>query len=231
MANDESQDSGTPAADLVARLLPSVASLSEEEWARRESELADLNQRQAAALRERDRNRDMAALLAVGLSHKHLSIIGDGEVRRTPAIEALGKTGATGIWVLSGGVGCGKTTATHLWLLPPGQITAPHRVAFVSAHEFSRTSRYHGKVERLVAPDRLVVDDLGAEYMDEKGSLLCDLDELLDARVRAGRATMLTTNLGLEQFRTRYGARIASRVREDGKWLPVDGPDLRGRRS
>lgn len=217
-----------PIAELVRSRLPSLGDLSDEEWARRDAEVHANARRDEERRRDAERSRIRDALIAVGLSAKHMAEVLDAPPRRTLAVEAVTAWMGGGIRILAGGVGCGKTTAAHAWLLPEGGLIEPHRIAFVSAHEFARTSRYDGKFERLEDPIRLVLDDLGVEYLDERGSALSDLDELLDSRMRAGgRGTLLTTNLSAEKFRARYGARIASRVREGGAWINVDGPDLR----
>lgn len=215
--------------DLMRRILPSMSDLSAEQWDTRDESARRVLERDAARKQEALRRHELEALAENGLSVRHVNLVAGGSVQETAATRAIA-TIHMGIVVLAGGVGCGKTTAAHVWLLPLGQPLEPHRVAFVSAQEFARTSRYEGKIERLRAPDRLVIDDLGAEYMDERGSALVDLDELIDARWRAGRGTLLTTNLTAQSFKRRYGARLASRIRDEGGWHQVDGPDLRGRR-
>ena len=64
-----------------------------------------------------------------------------------------------------------------------------------------------------------MLDDLGAEYVDAKGSFLVDLDELIDTYYGDERPLVITTNLTKDDFKARYGARIERRVRECGKWL------------
>ncbi len=212
-------------ADMMHELLPRLADLTDAEWDRRDALVREERARENERALRMSRERRVSELVDAGLSDKHVRfVLGDAQRSETPALGAIDRVNSDGTWVLSGGVGAGKTMAAHTWLL---REVSTSRVGFVSAHHFGRLSRYAGKIERYSAPQRLVVDDLGVEYADEKGSLQSDLDELLDARVRAGRGTLLTTNLGASDFRARYGERIASRVREGGGWLSVDGPDLR----
>ena len=74
----------------------------------------------------------------------------------------------------------------------------------------------------------LVLDDLGSEYMDAKGSLLTDLDELVDVFYGSlRRRLIITTNLTAAGFKTKYGDRIVSRMRDAGVWIELDAPSLR----
>ena len=218
-----------PMGELVRSMMPKLAELTDDDWARRDAEVQATLESEDTRRREEQQRRLVAALVEVGLSDLHVEIA-LGEPLETPGVVTVRGMTGRGIWVLAGGVGCGKTTAVHTWLLPKTGRIEPQTVAFVSSHEFARTSRYEGKIERLTEPDRLAIDDLGVEYLDSKGSALVDYDELLDTRVRTGRGTLLTTNLSPEAFRSRYGARIVDRVREHGGWHTVDGPSLRGRR-
>jgi chromosomal replication initiation ATPase DnaA len=153
--------------------------------------------------------------------------------RATQAVSAALTASLQGITIVSGNVGCGKTFAGHVWLLQ-AQDLYPHEwrigeVQVVSATEFARTSRY-GEGEKFQTYGsciRLLLDDLGTEHADKAGSARIDFDELLDQRYRKGLGTFITTNLTADVFKERYGDRIASRVREHGRWAAVREPDLR----
>ncbi|OGS01560.1 MAG: hypothetical protein A2V88_02750 [Elusimicrobia bacterium RBG_16_66_12] len=86
-------------------------------------------------------------------------------------------------------------------------------------------------VERFIAAEALVLDDLGAERMkgdytdDWCGSLL---DLLIDRRHRDIRPTWYTTNLGPVDFAERYGARMFSRLCGGNPMVEIErGPDIR----
>ncbi len=101
----------------------------------------------------------------------------------------------------------------------------------VTAASFARESRYGkgaGKFELLAKPNRLVIDDLGREFYDEKGSFQVDIDELIDLRWRSKRPTLITTNLTSSDFKSRYGQRIYDRSRTSGAWRNVKHESLRG---
>lgn len=57
--------------------------------------------------------------------------------------------------------------------------------------------------------DFLVLDDLGTERQTDFVQLL--LNELIDARYRSGRPTMITTNISIKKQKEMYGDRIISR--------------------
>ncbi len=77
----------------------------------------------------------------------------------------------------------------------------------------------------------LVLDDLGAEYLDAKGSFLVDLEALVDEYYGSQRPLVITTNLTAAGFKARYGARVVDRFREVGTWFSMDGASLRGKRA
>lgn len=131
-----------------------------------------------------------------------------------------------GIIVFSGPVGTGKTTAAM-------RVAWRHTSAcgwlytFVRAADLVAMSRYSEERKELLKATHIVVDDLGAEYADTKGSFLADLDELID-RVYSDQLHMvITTNLPPDTFKARYGVRIVDRLRECGKWISVTGESRR----
>lgn len=219
----------------IGNLLPGVEApkLSEEEWAERDSKIAEAE----AAREKREKveawKKTKLELRQNGLALRHLEILFSGAFVPTPALEAVKQlSGEAGLYVLSGNVGCGKTLAAHAWMLegaPSGWKSRGIRLA--TASWFARTSRYGGGGEKfalLSEPAKLVLDDLGVEYADEKESFLVDLDELLDLRWRDKSLTLLTTNLGEQDFRERYGQRIFDRVRGERRWFNVRHESLRG---
>lgn len=132
------------------------------------------------------------------------------------------KPGEKNLLILAGGVGCGKTVAATWWAL---QRPAPPK--FIRASTFARTSRYREDRDGVMSAGALVLDDLGVEFLDGTGSFLVDLSELVDAFYGALRPLLITTNLGKEAFKTRYGERVVDRVRECGSWASVNAPSMR----
>jgi DNA replication protein DnaC len=125
--------------------------------------------------------------------------------------------------VLSGKPGTGKTVAAALWCLGRRE-----RVQFVRASTFAASSRYNAEQRaKWFDADGLCLDDLGAEYLDAKGSFLVDLDELVDTFYADRRPLIITTNLSAAEFKKRYDRRIEDRIRECAAWLVVDGESMR----
>lgn len=132
--------------------------------------------------------------------------------------------GDQNIVVLSGPPGTGKTLAA-VWLLL-------HRLAnqdplFMSAFELARVSRTGEARDELL--DRMrsvfVIDDLGAERLDEK--FCTDMDEIFDRFYQGYGQLIVTTNCNASQFRKRYGMRVVDRLAERGRWITISGASMR----
>lgn len=139
--------------------------------------------------------------------------------------------------VLTGGVGCGKTLAMYygavlLMMLrreATGRIIQPH---VVQAGELMDKS-FHGSDWDYVKQDTpyLGIDDLGAEFMSDKGWHLARITELLDYRYARKMPTFITTNLSFtgrpSQFESRYEGRLTDRLREWGTVISVAEASMR----
>lgn len=148
--------------------------------------------------------------------------------RPSEALEAAQQWLTSGkCWlVLLGGTGTGKTTAAA-WVL--GEVLKQRESG--EARTASRLARMSGfdegarELERLSNVSLLVVDDIGAEAQTAWGQGL--LSELLDNRHQGYRKTILTSNLGAEQFKARVGERMVDRIREDGRVVVLGGKSMR----
>jgi DNA replication protein DnaC len=147
---------------------------------------------------------------------------------------------AGAIALLSGPVGVGKSIAAALWAIrfatPSFSAMATRRggpmasdhFAWISAPAFIRLSRFNDTYEHVLATEDLVLDDLGSEYLDDKGLATAAMDELIDRRYsNAGATTIITTNVRAKDLAGRYGERVADRLRECATILPIVGPSLR----
>lgn len=173
----------------------------------------------------------------IQLPGKDLGMLRAGLVRQTFPVLAL--TESHVLVVLSGLPGCGKTTASSSWLWSWVNDDANWMfdgfaprlrgsALFVSAAKLSRWSRYNdAEMEKLLKANRVVIDDLGAEFIDLKGSFMALFDELANERYANGRPTVMTTNLDAAAFKARYGERIADRIRECGRFVSIGGASLR----
>jgi hypothetical protein len=119
------------------------------------------------------------------------------------------------ILVLAGSYGTGKTVAACALAL----ASQTERWTFLRAAELARSSRYARGERDEVLAGGMVLDDLGAEYLDGKGSFLVDLDELVDSYYANGRPLVITTNASAKTFKERYQSdRLISRLREAALW-------------
>lgn len=192
-----------------------------------DDELAAWRRRQQREDRDRiarvDANR--AGVLATGFPRRAVEFA-SGIDDRHPVIARLAAWDVEqdSALILSGPKGVGKTVAAAWWALR--RKSAP---LFLRASTFAASSRYNrDERERWMAASALVLDDLGAEYADAKGSFLVDLDELVDVFYGDKRPLLITTNCGVDAFKKRYGERIADRIRECGAFFEWSGPSFRG---
>lgn len=125
--------------------------------------------------------------------------------------------------LLQGNKGCGKSTAAA-WVLRqrPG--------LWVDAPDLERPPTSDGDAtdHDLATTPFLVIDDLGTEYSTDKKFAERRINVAISKREANLLPTLLTANISTEEFKARYGDRIASRINGDPLgWQSVDGPDLR----
>ena len=132
--------------------------------------------------------------------------------------------------LLQGSTGIGKT---HLALAIARQAAERgYGVVYGSAGSLlHRIELEHfGKAEgdtltQLTDCDLLVLDDLGMEF--DTPFTRASIYNLLNTRLLEGRPTVISTNLGFDALRTRYGDQIASRIGGGFEPLLCVGKDIR----
>lgn len=176
--------------------------------------------------RAEERRRKRQALLRAGVSERTIEAVFDRKPLETEALrglrEALSMQPPRCLVILQGGVGSGKTCAAAWWAIQHGAL-------WITAPRLARVSPFEAEAERIERAHRLVIDDLGAEYLDPKGFFLAQLDALINERYAHKLPTVITTNVDKEPFKKRYEARIADRIREAGEFVKIGGPSLRKR--
>ena len=138
-------------------------------------------------------------------------------------------------FVICGATGVGKTFLTEC--VASSMIKQGYLVSFISAFGLnSNFLKFHTTFDAskqtyydvLTEPELLVIDDLGTEPLlkNVTTNYLC---ALLSDRLSAGKATIITTNLGLNQLLDRYGERVYSRLanKQTGNMFKLSGDDLR----
>lgn len=170
-----------------------------------------------------------------------------GDLTETAALAAVRSPSVPQILVMAGDIGVGKSLAAAWWLLAPCLPGVPLRLRHraepqpvdpwrratsaplcLTSARLARWERYDDKaIAKLLNAERLVVDDLGTEFADAKGSTVATFDEVINHRWSNRRPTVLTTNHTAASFKAQYGERIADRIREDGGFLALAGASLR----
>ena len=80
-------------------------------------------------------------------------------------------------------------------------------------------------VERVLDCDLLILDDLGTEMTTP--FVQSALYDIVNRRITERRATILSTNLKLDELGRRYTPQIVSRVEGEYQVLPFFGEDIR----
>lgn len=105
--------------------------------------------------------------------------------------------------------------------------TAGHIFARMEDAKFRRDEEDDSQrdVDRCLACDLLIVDDLGTEM--NTAFVQSALYQLLNGRLLSGGKTILNTNLTPQQLGQRYGTQILSRLEGEYEFLPFTGQDIR----
>ena len=134
--------------------------------------------------------------------------------------------------LMRGGTGLGKTFLSACIARAVSargfSVVYETTVAAMTAYEdqkFRDKPEAEGAIRRLTDCDLLILDDLGTEMTTEftKSALYT----LLNARLLAGKKTIVSTNLPREELERRYTPAIASRLGGDYQELPFVGRDIR----
>ncbi len=129
--------------------------------------------------------------------------------------------------VLSGGVGIRKTgSACYALVQKPGVFVTADDLGRLAAAKDDESREGWQRAKRAQV---LVVDDLGGEYLDDKGWFFRVLNGLIDHRYGARLKTIVTTNVDSPTFKQLYGDRIVDRLREAGRWVTLGGESIRRR--
>lgn len=78
---------------------------------------------------------------------------------------------------------------------------------------------------RILESDLLIVDDLGTEMQTAFSDSV--LYTIVNSRLISGKKTIISTNLGKDELRSRYGAQLSSRLLGEYAVVPFVGEDIR----
>jgi len=171
-----------------------------------------------------------AAVKARGVPEIHLEHVYDVDPVDCDALQNvrafLGEPRES-ILVLSGAVGIRKT-GSACWALvhKPGRfITVADYVRLAAAPQADEDSRNRWRMVR--EGQVLILDDMGGEYVDNKGWAVQVLTGIIDFRYSNRLKTIVTTNLDEKEFRAAYQDRICDRINEIGRFHFVPGSTVR----
>ena len=145
---------------------------------------------------------------------------------------AAGFGSGSGNLLFVGGTGLGKTFLSAS--IARMVADRGYSVAYESAHHlfskleknrFNPDEESREQVAKLTECDLLIIDDLGTELPGN--FVTAALYNLVNDRLLAGRAMIISTNLNIEESARRYSPQIASRLQGSFKRLTFVGEDIR----
>ena len=157
-----------PASMPIGDLLPMFGAVSDSfDWESRDAEVARQREQQSIQERDREEKSRRMELGSYGFPQRAIETAKSAD-ETTAAIRRVADWNYDDVsmLVLSGAPGCGKTVAATWWAMR--QRRSPR---FVRATTFAASSRYDRETrDGWFSARGLVLDDLGTEYLDAKGS-------------------------------------------------------------
>ena len=134
--------------------------------------------------------------------------------------------------MLFGGTGLGKThlsTAVAKAVIDKGfdvlYVTATGMISDFEQKRFGGAERDLVDTSRYYSADLLIIDDLGTE-MTNQFSVSC-VYEIINARINSRKSTIISTNLGTDDFVKKYWDRTTSRIFGEYQLIKFSGTDVR----
>ena len=103
--------------------------------------------------------------------------------------------------------------------------SANHLFTKLEKEKFNPTEEAYAAAEKLRSSDLLIIDDLGTELPGN--FVTAALYTLINDRLLEGKATVVSTNLTIDEIKVRYSPQIASRLQGQYKLLLFLGEDIR----
>lgn len=139
--------------------------------------------------------------------------------------------------MMFGETGLGKT---HLSLAIAGEVlkkgygvvygSAQNLFSAVEREHFGRSDNPDGSTEKMLLEcDLLILDDLGAEFITNFTT--ATLNNIITTRLLTSKPTIISTNLKMTEFDSKYSRRITSRIISEFRLLNFKGKDVRQQKS
>lgn len=223
--------------NIMARLGALIVERENDPKFVREQELAEQRRVASAVASE---------LTRLGVPRKIRDELRRGKVRETEPIAAVRQAMADNPWVLvlSGPGGIGKDfaiaellrqeaverakgTKDPFWAIAECWLSIP----VLLPEAINRFGTFDPVILRNVSRmSTLVLEDLGTEpVVKNNDKVLSWLFAVFNERHKHSRRTFVTTNLDKKACKERYGKRIFDRLKSNGAFWHVNGPDLRCR--
>ena len=139
---------------------------------------------------------------------------------------------SSGNLLFNGGTGLGKTFLSACIArevaakgYSVAYETASHLFSKMEKHRFHPDEETARDVKRLNECDLLIIDDLGTELPGQ--FVTAALYTLVNDRLLAGKAMVISTNLNIGEIGQRYSPQIKSRLQGSFQLLPFVGQDIR----
>ena len=133
--------------------------------------------------------------------------------------------------LLRGGVGTGKTKIMKALVETVAIVENGKKIEMCDAIDLQNLflRQNDEEIEKLEKRPWIIVDDIGKESTEIKyyGNVIEPFNQVFDARYRAGKSMIITTNETPEQLKMKYGDRIYDRFKETLNDLVLDGESLR----
>ena len=95
----------------------------------------------------------------------------------------------------------------------------------VNPYDFKNKDDLYNLYEDIYKCDLLIIDDLGTETT--RANISSQLFSCLNERQLRQKSSIISTNLSLEELRSRYSDRIFSRITSNYELCKLTGPDIR----